>query len=413
MARPVRHLPVLQNWDCQVCGNCCYQYQVAVTDEERRRIQSQDWSELGRIPLFKRLGWFSRRYRLNHRPDGACVFLGENNRCRIHARYGAEAKPLACRLYPFVLVPVGDEWHVGMRYACPSATANKGRPAREHVADLNRFGLLLEKQELLEGETLPPPRLQRGQKVPWQDVRRFVRALLDLLGDRSDRLERRWRKCLHLARLCRQARFDKVGGQRLADFLQLLAEGTNAEVPQEVTLRSSWAGRALFRQFLAVYARRDHGTERGAATRSWMGRFFATARFAFGSGQVPRVNRHIRPVTFAEIDASDWKLTPAAEEVLERYYRVKVESLQFCGATNYGLSFWDGLESLALTLPAIVWVARAVEAGSIEESVERAVCMVDDHFAYNRVLATTRYRLAHRILAGQGEIERLLGWYGK
>jgi lysine-N-methylase len=403
----------LQNWDCQVCGNCCYQYQVAVTEEERQRILAQDWSELGKVRPFKRLGWFSRRYCLNHRPDGACVFLGDDNRCSIHARYGAEAKPLACRLYPFVLVPVGDEWHVGVRYACPSATANKGRPAREHVADLNRFGLLLEKQEHLERENLPPPRLQRGQTVPWADVRRFVRVILDVLGDRADRVERRWRRCLHLARHCRQSRFEKVGGQRLTEFLQLLLKSLDTEVSQTVTERPSWVGRTLFRQFLAVYTRRDHGTFRGGATRTWLGRFVATSKFALGAGMVPRVNQFVRPISFAEVEVADWKLTPAAEELLERYFRVKVESLQFCGATHYGLSFWDGLEALALTLPVILWLARAVEAESTEEAVERAVSIVDDHFGYNRVLASSRYRTVYRILVGTGELEKLLGWYGR
>jgi lysine-N-methylase len=403
----------LQNWDCQVCGNCCYQYQVAVTDEERQRILAQEWSELGKVRLFKRLGWFSRRYRLNHRPDGACVFLGEDNRCRIHARFGAEAKPLACRLYPFVLVPVGDEWHVGVRYSCPSATANKGRPAREHVADLNRFGPLLEKQEHLVGEKLPPPPLQRGQSVPWADVRRFVRVVLDLLGDRSDRVERRWRKCLRLARLCRQSRFDKVSGQRLTEFLQLLAKSLDAEVPPSLTDRPSWVGRTLFRQFLAVYTRRDHGTFQGDATRSWSRRFVATGKFALGAGMVPRVNQFVRSVSFTEVESAEGRLTPAAEELLERYYRVKVESLQFCGATNYRLSLWDGLEALALTLPVILWLARAVEARSAEEGVERAVCIVDDHFGYNRVLASSRYLTGHRILVGSGELEKLVGWYGR
>jgi lysine-N-methylase len=413
MSRPVRHLPVLQKWDCQVCGNCCHQYQVAVTEEERQRILAQDWSELGMTPLFKRLGWFSRRYRLNHRKDGACVFLGDNNRCLIHARYGAEAKPLACRLYPFVLVPVGDEWHVGMRYACPSATANKGRAVGEHAADLGRFGLLLERQENLEGEALPPARLRRGQSVPWPDVGSFVRAVLDLVGDRGDRLERRWRKCLHLARLCRQARFDKVSGQRLTDFLQVLTAGIDAEVPQTVTGHPSWVGRSLFLQLLAVYTRRDHGPDKGAATQTWLGRLLATARFAFGAGRVPKVNRHVRPVSFAAVESAEGKLGSAAQELLERYYRVKVESLQFCGPANYGVSFWDGLEMLALTLPAIAWLSRAVEADSQEEAVEKAVCVVDDHFGFNRVLVSTRYRMVHRILGSQGEVEKLLGWYGK
>src|SRR5262249_49471009 len=30
MAVSVRQLPVLQNWDCHVCGNCCKEYQVTL-----------------------------------------------------------------------------------------------------------------------------------------------------------------------------------------------------------------------------------------------------------------------------------------------------------------------------------------------------------------------------------------------
>ena len=36
MALPLRHLPVLQNWDCHVCGTCCKEYLVTLTDEERQ-----------------------------------------------------------------------------------------------------------------------------------------------------------------------------------------------------------------------------------------------------------------------------------------------------------------------------------------------------------------------------------------
>ena len=41
MSLPVRHLPVLQNWDCHVCGTCCKEYLVTLSDEERRRIESE------------------------------------------------------------------------------------------------------------------------------------------------------------------------------------------------------------------------------------------------------------------------------------------------------------------------------------------------------------------------------------
>src|SRR4051794_3197520 len=116
MAAVIRHLPVLQNWDCHVCGTCCHEYQVTITDEERQRIDAQGWdseADLGGQPAYVNRGWpWARRYTLNHRPDGRCVFLSDQGLCRIHERFGYETKPLACRLYPFVLVPVGDHWRV-------------------------------------------------------------------------------------------------------------------------------------------------------------------------------------------------------------------------------------------------------------------------------------------------------------
>ena len=114
MPRPVKELPMAQQWDCHACGDCCRMYAVRVTAEEKARINGQDWSDVPelvdvpRIIYEKRIG----DDRLNHRADGACVFLGPDNRCRIHSKFGAEAKPMACRIYPFTLVPAGDQWRV-------------------------------------------------------------------------------------------------------------------------------------------------------------------------------------------------------------------------------------------------------------------------------------------------------------
>ena len=60
MALPIRTLPVLQNWDCHVCGTCCKEYQVTVSDEERLRIEAQGWdrnADLGGLDPFLRHGW--------------------------------------------------------------------------------------------------------------------------------------------------------------------------------------------------------------------------------------------------------------------------------------------------------------------------------------------------------------------
>src|SRR5262249_30247868 len=140
MSLPVRHLPVVQRWECQGCGNCCREYQILVTAEERRQIEAQGWANepaLDSRPLFVASGlpWASR-YRLNQREDGACVFLSEENRCRLHERHGPAAKPFACRLYPFVLVPAGDHWRAGLRYACPAAAGNEGPSLTHYQAEL-------------------------------------------------------------------------------------------------------------------------------------------------------------------------------------------------------------------------------------------------------------------------------------
>src|SRR5712691_4045759 len=131
MSLPIRHLPVVQNWDCHGCTNCCRDYVVHVTDEERRRILAQGWEtdpDIGDLPLFVRFGpWWRRRWRLSERGNGDCVFLSPQGRCRIHERFGGDAKPLACRLFPFVLVPTENHWRVGLRYACPSVAANNRR----------------------------------------------------------------------------------------------------------------------------------------------------------------------------------------------------------------------------------------------------------------------------------------------
>src|SRR5262245_43315660 len=166
MALPVKTLPVVQNWDCHVTGTCCHEYRVTLSEDEVERIKQQGWTaeELGGLPPFKYAGPFwARKTQLNHRDSGACVFLGEQGRCRIHEKHGYEAKPLPCRLFPFVLVPAGDHWRVGLRYACPSAAANKGRGTADHAGDLHVFAGQLATREGLtrrpDGSLAAPPQM--------------------------------------------------------------------------------------------------------------------------------------------------------------------------------------------------------------------------------------------------------------
>jgi lysine-N-methylase len=419
MSMPVHHLPVVQNWDCHGCGNCCREYEIPVTPAERERIVAQGWHQdpaVGDLPLFVKRHRWSSEYSL-FRTDRGCVFLSPEGRCRLHERFGPQAKPFACRLYPFVLVPAGEHWRVSLRFACPSAATNQGRALNEHTGDIQQLAALLERNEQLQGRPLPPPFLQRGQSVAWADLLRFVHVLVAQLRGPEERqpLQQRWRRCLALVALCRRARFDKITGNRLTEFLQVVSSGLEAEVataPAELS-PPGWMGRMFFRQMLAVFARRDRGDLRGPDARTRWRRFRAGWRFARGKGRVPRVNALLPETTFQEVELATGPLPQAAEDILQRYYIVKLGSLQFFGSSCFGLPFWDGVEALAATLPPLLWLARAFAECSREEAVTQAVQLVDDHFGYNRVLGSSRYRWMIRTLAEHGELARLIAWYSR
>jgi lysine-N-methylase len=417
MASPVRNLPVIQNWDCHSCGDCCRELEAVITLDEKKRIEALDLAddpEIAARPWFERKGWWSRKWTLRHRPEGGCVFLTTGNRCRLQERFGSDVKPFACRLFPFLLIPAGNQWRVGVRFSCPSAAENKGRRVADQENDLILLAHLLEKHTQRSADSAAPPVLQSGQQVPWPDLVRFVEILAKIVSDRSDRVERRLRKCLALANLCRQARFDKLSGGRLSEFLHVLRAGLEEEVPRTPAELAppGWIGRLMFRSLLAVFARKDRGHYQGPATRSRLARFAAGWRFVRGRGRVPRVNTFLPETTFESVEGRTG-LPPEIDETLERYYLIKLNSLQFCGPPNFDLPFWAGLESLVFTLPVILWLTRAFVDQESVGAVQKAVVLVDNHFGGNPLLGSRTNRFFVRTLAAGGELAKLVGWYSR
>jgi lysine-N-methylase len=398
---------------------------VPVTAEERQRIEGQGWETL---PEFAGVPYFVMRgseFYLNHRADGGCVFLGADNLCRIHGKFGAAAKPLACRIYPFLLVPAGDHWNFGLRLACPSAAENKGRPLAEQLADARVYAAHFEATSAKGAEGASPPPLQGSQTVPWGDIGRIAAAVSKLLADTADPFERRWRKVLFIVSVLKKARFDGGGdpkkavtGGRLSEMLHVLGQAADDEEPKTAAevRPPGWAGRTVFRQLVAVFSRKDHGAEKGTAQRGPVSRFWSAVRFAAGRGAVPKVHAALPDAsTFAAGEVPLGALGDSAISLLTRWHRVKVESLQFCGAPNFGLAVWDGLESLALTFPAAMWLARVLVAGGKppDAAVTQAARMVDDNFGFNPLLGSARQKFALHLLANRGDLPRLVAWYGR
>lgn len=87
-------------FQCQGSGACCRGYAFGpLTPADRARLDELDLegAGLGRAPHYEKRGedWFLRTT-----PDGRCAFLQADERCGVHARFGAKAKPGLCQIYP-------------------------------------------------------------------------------------------------------------------------------------------------------------------------------------------------------------------------------------------------------------------------------------------------------------------------
>src|SRR5687768_7647583 len=97
---PLVPLPILEKWDCHTCGICCKGHTILLDEEDLAKLENQDWGnrpEFAGVPITKKLSLMGSQRVLNQRPDGSCIFLTDDQRCRIHAEFGEPAKPWACR----------------------------------------------------------------------------------------------------------------------------------------------------------------------------------------------------------------------------------------------------------------------------------------------------------------------------
>jgi len=405
-------LPRYQCYDCQACGVCCRGiFTIHVTPEEIDRITAQGWAaddDFQQQPLFVPDG---KKMRLAHREDGACVFLGAEGRCRIHAKFGEPAKPLACRLYPFKPVRAGEHWRIDLRYDCPAVAAGNGRPLTAH-----KKAILALLPLLPDSTAAPTPRLRKQLPLTWEQAECLTAMALRVLDYRELDLTRRVLGCVYLSTMLRQ-----LGPESLVDSARdkvldafcsaAIAAAISDPLDRHAPLAMT---RLSFRQLLMLYARED----RRGARPSLLNRYLDFLRMLAGRGQLPPLTATMPPVPF---DVLEEPLGIPPDEVvapLARYLRVRLASQGFFGTAFADFDYLDGFNALLLTYPAIFWFARAFAAGQElpfpdAACIEQAIQLVNHRhgLAADYVFPLERYHL--RTLGLPVVLRKLVIWYGR
>ncbi len=419
---PLHTPPAFQRYDCHQCGACCRAgFAVVTAEEERQRITAQGWHEL---PEFQGRKLFARlpggKIVVAQNSDGACIFLDQNNTCRIHARFGPEGKPFACRPYPFVLLPAGKQARVSLRFDCPSVAGNQGRPLPEHRTEIQALLARALPPRLAEAE---PPAFRPGLHLDWQALARIAGAFDRLLATETLDITRRMLACADLAGLLARATLADLEGPKLDDFLGVLVRALTAGVAVNPLQRRQPVGMVppLFRQAAGLYGRLDRLIDQGGSAGQRLARLGRrlghSLRLLGGRGTVPPVREGLPSARFADLECPFGIPGPEAAAVLTRYYRVKLDGFGFCGRAVYGWSFLEGVGALLLTFPLILWYARLFALGAGRpaldaEMVQRAVRVVDRPHGNTVALALPHERIRLRFLAEHENLSTLIVWYG-
>ena len=404
-------LPGYQCYDCQVCGKCCGGiFTVVLQPGEVERITEQGWKAdpamQGMAPFVKH----GKGFRLNNRADGTCVFLDEQNRCRIHAKFGLRAKPLACQLYPFKFIPTGTTVRTDLRFDCPAVAANVGRPVGEYRAELE------EVLPLLVTETAEPAPLHGRMWLGWGPLERITAALARLIHYPELDLTGRVVGCLQFAAVLRHLNRQALDESTLDSVLETIFNTVVLAMVKDPLERipPSRGALASFRQLLVVYAREDRRDVRVPMGRRYRD-FFSMIG---GAGSVPKLREDFPEVSFSALEEPIGYPPDEVVEPLERCLRARLESMGFFGSGFAGYSYLDGLNALLLTYPVIFWFARVYAAGKglpapDAECMVKAVSIVNHVHGLAAVFTFPLERFHLCSLCNPVILRKLAVWYGR
>ncbi|MGE0755852.1 MAG: YkgJ family cysteine cluster protein [Pirellulaceae bacterium] len=411
---PIKTLPIAEQWQCAGCARCCRGSLIWLEADDLQKLSQQKWDEhpeyRGR-PVVLREGWLSGRMRLAQREDGRCVFLQDDGRCRIHVEFGADAKPLACRMFPLQLVPHERHAVLTLRRSCPTAAADQGPPISDYAKSV---GNLVREGGLLDGPFQPPP-LTRSRRGSWLELQAVAGSLDRLVADTRFPLVRRLAHALRFCDLLDECRLSRLDTGRLRDLCRVLEEPA-MQVGELFAERAapSASARVLFRQTAAEYLRVHPGfvVRSGLRARWRLGRM--AIGMARGRGSVPRDNWDFPETTFEALERPLGHLSEALQRPWLRFYTAQTGSYQYAVASRPGWPIVDSFRALALAYPVSLWVLRWITTDEPPEPshVIDLISMIDRGQGFAPLNART-FRVRVQTLTRLGELTRLLAWYAR
>ncbi len=413
-----------QNFECRGCTRCCRELVVHLTRADREKIDRQKWG--GRIEAepYIRLG---RSYVLNHKPGGGCVFLADDNQCRIHADFGATEKPLACQLYPFTLDSGASGLHVGLRFDCPTTASSGGRPLAAHKRDVIKLAEALSAAGAIDAtRAVLSQEVAQGARIPAAVAGQFTAEIVRWLRGGGISLWNRLFGVHRLAVTLSEAKFKRLDADSAAELVVMLAGGIRElaveswnEPPAVLTSRAM----RLFRH--TVFSHCEHVTvdqiktplPKALAYR--LGQLRRARRMARGNGHVPELRGISATPEFVRIEnmnpANDLDQR-AVESLLVRYLLARFEGGTVFGPGYYGWSIVDGVSALALAVATAGWLTRCIAAadqrGAFElRDIEQALGIVDRSAGRVPELGAGSARLRVRYLLEADALPALLRRY--
>lgn len=385
------------------------------------------------MPPYLRIGG---RTLLNKHTDGACVFLDrETKHCRIHEKHGFDAKPLACRIYPFSLRAVPEGWSASLRFDCPSVAKNEGEPLHRHLSWLGPLSRELTHDGDIGSDC---PRLfDREWATPFETaaaISLFSRLLTQSERSTSEAVARAADTTTTLLNLD----YTSVREERFKELLDMLLKsaGGDSERAQPPTPSQ----RAMLRELTYAHAEHLSPTEqksRGFSRLLLRFKHLGRARrFRRGKGAVPNVWGVPKGIRLEEAskaqparsvsDSSASTTTGSARdtprqgdrmnELLKRYLIQRLESRSIFGHGYYEWPMFEGLLALWASVAVVGYLARlfAVAAGRerlIWEDAFEALRIVDRSATRSPALGRGIERWRIRWLARGGGIARLVNEY--